>query len=109
MLSNCDDVLFIRFGPGVLDESKGESVRGLKRVGDIRNGTTLVLGISFDTSKLSLFSSSTEELLFPETNKFKGLLSSPESTSLWDDILDILPWLWLDNKIDKWNLDEIII
>lgn len=81
MLSKCD-VLFKTLGPGALEESKGESVLGLKRVGDIRNGTTLVLGISFDISKLSLFSSSTVELLFPETDKCKGLLSSPESTSL---------------------------
>lgn len=81
---------------GISGVSGGDSGGGLKGVGDIINGTTLVLGVSLDTSKVpSLFSSSTFVLWFSETEKCGDPLSSPESASLWDETLEILSWPWL--------------
>lgn len=60
----------------------GESIRGLKGVGDKINGTTRILGIS-DASNdinLSLISSSAIEFRFSETEIFVDLLSSLESS-----------------------------
>lgn len=86
--------------------SGGDSGGGLNGVGDIINGTALVLGVSLDTSKVpSLFSSSTFELWFSEIEKCEDPLSSPESASFWDEMLEILSWPWLYYiNINEWNV-----
>jgi len=81
---------------GISGVSGGDSV-GLRGVGDIINGTTLVLGVSLDRSKvISLFSSSAFVFWFSETEKCEDPLSSPESASFWDETLEILSWPWLN-------------
>lgn len=81
---------------GISEVSSGDSGGGLNGVGDIINGTALVLGVSLDTFWVpSLFSSFAFELWFSETEKCEDLLSSPESASFWDEMLEILSWSWL--------------
>lgn len=91
---------------GISGVSGGDSGGGLNGVGDIINGTALVLGVSLDTSKVpSRFSSSVFELWFSEIEKREDPLSSLESASFWDEMLEILSWPWLYYiNTNEWNV-----